>query len=799
MASGYLKMLSAVDRFVKREFPRLSSAVVPSVRASAPATTSKGTERLRDVDNPNPLAGSFSLLDFIASPGLTPAAHEGGCSLPLMAPATRSAALGRGLLIFAAAWLAACGAGPRRSNVLVVTFDTTRADHISAYGNERIETTAVDSLAAEGLLFSNAHSSIALTMPSHTTLLTGLYPTGHGVRDNGLFILADDIVTLPERLKEHGYATAAAISGFPLVKRFNLGQGFELYDDELRRKDEDFLGRRPAQPSLFFEERRGARTNEAILPWLEEHKDGPFFAWIHYYDPHRPWDPPAPYDELYADDPYLAEIAYADECLGQILSRLREWDVLDDTLVIMTADHGEGLGEHNETTHSLLNYETTLRVPLVIRPPGGMAPRRVDDLVGGVDIAPTVLEFLGLEVPPELQGHSLAGYLSGRGGVPANRPFYAETLSPRLSHGWGELRTLYQGGYKYIHGSRPELYDLGRDPHELEDLLAVEPQRAATMREALARLINENAMDSSVVAQPVDEETRAQLMALGYLTGGADSSPIVEELRSDGTPPQDRVVDINLSSEVRNLLTAGQGTAARQVALELLKLDPENGFYRELFAQAALLSGRLEEAAETIEALMAEAGGRGATVGMLITVGARLVRAGQAERGLHLIERAVELDPSAERHYHLAEALREAGDAERAREELLATLDADPNHVPAKVDLAIQYALAGERESARQAFEEALQGDPFYPKGHYNYGAFLLETGETAKARDRFRRAIKIYPDYRAARLALVVAELQLGNSSGAREALQELEAQAPESEETQRARQLVEASRDAE
>ncbi len=712
-----------------------------------------------------------------------------------MPSTTNGALLRRGLLMLALAFAAGCETGPRRSNVLVVTFDTTRADHIGAYGNRRVETPAIDGLATEGLLFSNAHSSIALTFPSHATILTGLYPTGHGVRDNGLFVLADDIVTLPERLKEHGYATAAAVSGFPLVKRFNLGQGFDLYDDDLRRKDEDFLGRRPRQPSLFFEERRAARTNQAILPWLEEHKDGLFFVWLHYYDPHRPWDPPAPYNELYADDPYLAEIAYADESLGQVLSRLREWNVLDDTLVIMTADHGEGLGEHNESTHSLLNYETTLRVPLVIRPPGGMAPKKVDDLVAGVDIAPTVLDFLGIEIPDEIQGHSLADYLTGDGGVPANRPFYAETLSPRLSHGWGELRTLYQGDHKYIHGSRPELYDLSRDPNELEDLVAVERDLAETMRQALARLINEYAMDSSITAQPVDEETRAQLMALGYLSGGADSGPIVEELRSDGIPPQDRVVDINLSSEARSLLTAGRGTAARQVALELLELDPENAFYRELLAQAALLSGRLEEAAATLEDLIERPRGRGASAGMLVTVGSRLVGAGQAERGLRLVERAVEVDPSAEHHYHLANALRGAGDVERSYDALLATLDADADHVPAKVDLAIRFAVAGERDLARQAFEEALEGDPFYPKGHYNYGAFLLETGETARAADRFRRAIKIDPSYRAAHLAVVVSELELGNISGAREALRELAEMAPDSEETDRARELVDAS----
>jgi arylsulfatase A-like enzyme/tetratricopeptide (TPR) repeat protein len=701
----------------------------------------------------------------------------------------------RGLLLSALVLVLGCGGGSRGANVLLVTFDTTRADRIGAYGNQRAVTPAIDSLAAEGVLFSNAHASIPLTLPSHATILTGLYPTAHGIRDNGLFVLADDVVTLPEILRERGYATAAAISGFPLVKRFNLGQGFDLYDDDLRRKDEDFLGRRPRRQSLFFEERRAARTNEAVLPWLEEHHDQPFFVWIHYYDPHRPWDPPPPYDELLADDPYQAEIAYADESLGQILDRLRAWGVFDDTMVVVTSDHGEGLGEHNESTHSLLNYETTLRVPMIVRPPGGTKPTVVDDLVAGVDIAPTVLDALGIEPPVELQGHSLYGYVTGSGGVPANRRFYAETLSPRLSHGWGELRTLYEGNWKYVHGPRPELYDLAADPDEHFDRAVLDGDRATELRQALGRFINDHAM-TTAAAVPVDEQTRAQLMALGYISGGAESGPIVEELLDDGIPPQDRVVDINLSSEARNLLTAGRGAAARQVVGELLERDPINPFYRELMVRAELLSGRLETAADILGSILADPRGRGASAGVLATVGYQLVLAGDVERGLDFGAKAVQLDPSAIHHYQLASARREAGDPEGAHESLMATLDADPNHARAKVDLAIRLAVTGQRDLARETFEEALRNDPFYAKGHYNYGAFLLETGHPGAALERFRRATELDRGYRASYLAQVFVELQLGEVERAAETLSALETLAPESEETRRARELF---RDAE
>lgn len=697
-----------------------------------------------------------------------------------------------GVSILLLALGAGCGHGPERSNILLVTFDTTRADRIGAYGNARIATPNVDSLAAEGVLFSNAHAHIPLTLPSHTSILTGLYPTGHGIRDNGLFVLGDEILTLPELLKEHGYATAAAVSGFPLVERFNLDQGFDLFDDELRRKDEDYLGRRPQHNSLFFEERLAAQTNAAILPWLEEHRGGPFFAWIHYYDPHRPWDPPPPYDELYADDPYLGEIAYADEALGQVLAKLEAWGSLDKTLVVFTSDHGEGLGEHNEGTHSLLNYETTLRVPLILKPPGGMEPRVVSDLVESIDIVPTIMHLLGIDRPRDLPGYSLYDYVEGGPGVPANREAYAETLSPRLSHGWGELRTLFQGDWKYIHGPRPELYEIASDPGERVNLLPAETERAATMRSALARLIQDNAMSSASTVQPVDEETKAQLMALGYISGGADTGPIIEELRDDGIAPQDRVVDINLSSEVRNLLVSGRAAAARQIVDELLERDPTNPFYRELQVQADLMLGQIARAADTVEGLIADPRGRGASAGVLVNVGSRLVRIGAAERGLALIERAVELEDSAKHRYHLATAMREAGDSEGAHAALLRALEADPEYAAARVDLAVSLAVAGEADAARTAFEEALRDDPFYAKGHYNYGAFLLESGDPTAALDRFRRAVELDPTYGAAHLARVAVELQVGALDRARDALAELERIAPNSEETERARQLV-------
>ncbi|MCP5004589.1 MAG: sulfatase, partial [Planctomycetes bacterium] len=269
------------------------------------------------------------------------------------------------------------GLGCRKSepwNVVLVTFDTTRADRLGAYGRTTAVTPTLDALAAEGFLFERCRSAAPVTLPSHSTLLTGTYPNVHGVRDNSVFALPPASVTLAEVLREHGYRTAAAVGSFVLDHQFGVDQGFELYDDAITQEHEDYWGRRTVDKlaPFFFDERPAERVNAAVLPWLRERlaRPGePFFVWLHYWDPHHPHIPPAPYNQLFATDLYQGEIANADAALGRVIGELRRADALERTLVVMTADHGEGEGEHGEETHSLLAYDTTLHVPLIVRVP----------------------------------------------------------------------------------------------------------------------------------------------------------------------------------------------------------------------------------------------------------------------------------------------------------------------------------------------------------------------------------------------------------------------------------------------
>jgi arylsulfatase A-like enzyme/predicted Zn-dependent protease len=682
---------------------------------------------------------------------------------------------------------------------LLVTFDTTRADHIGAYGYPGARTPVVDGLAAGGVLFENAYSSIPLTAPSHSTILTGKFPMAHGVRDNGLFVLAPEQQTLAEILKAQGYRTGAAIGGFPLLARYGLNQGFDLYDDRLTPTyDSPLAGTPPKRDAFAFEERRAARVNEAVFDWLDQSKDQPFFLWVHYYDPHRPNNPPVPYDQMFADRPYDGEIAYADESLGTLLERLKRDGRYDRTLVVLAADHGEGLREHEELSHSYLLYDTTLHVPLVMRGPGIAPGRRVAGRVRLVDIAPTVLDALDIPVPGEMQGRSLTTLMTGAQGPRVDRTHYAETLSPRLSQNWGELRALFEGNWKYVHGPKPELFDLAADPKELHNLFAERADQAATMREALVAFLKRNSPPGGSRMSPVDDETRARLQALGYLAAGAgEGQEIHEELRSDGLAPQDRAGDVSLIGLARALTSQGDHWGARDITRRLLVGAANDAFYLEMLALSDLNLQQPDEALVSIEKLLALGPANNRSAERLL-LQAGIIKYAQGERaaGLRLIRRSLELEPTAESYYLVAVLEAQAGHASEERSLLERALSLDPKYAPARLDLAVRLLQEGRRDDGRREMERVLGEQPYLAKAHYNYGAFLLEQGDAAGALARFDRAVVLEPAYVKARLAAIAVRVRLGRRAEAEKGLAELDAEAPASPEAEQARRLLEEKR---
>lgn len=701
-------------------------------------------------------------------------------------------------LVLLALLALSCGRPKAPWNVLLVTFDTTRADRLGCYGNERIKTPTLDNLAAQGVRFARDMTAVPITAPSHSSILTGRYPIAHGVRDNGLFVLGDEQVTLAEMLHDHGYATAAAVGSYPVTAQFGLDQGFDFFDDHLTGGFEDYLGERAVpKDGLFFDERRAAQVNEAVLPWIDAHAGAPFFVWVHYFDPHQPFEPPAPYDQLYADDLYNGEIAYADSRLGFLLDHLDELGVLDHTLVVMTGDHGEGRGEHNELTHAVLAYDSTLHVPLILQAPADAGPsgelprgKVVDQRVASVDIVPTVLDLLGFEHPDGLQGRSLVPLWEGNAGEDPIRVQYAENLSPSLTHGWGELRVLFEGPLKLIWGPRPELYDIDADPGELHNLIAERPDDAQRLHDDLQRFLDHNAVVGVSKTEDVDDDVRKRLEALGYLhSGGEGGRTVSEVLSQDGIPPQDRVGDINNLSAAKHLLFAGKAPEAIVYTRKLVDADPDSPLYLELHAEALGDLGHLDEAWKVVEKLRHEGP---VTEALMLQISARNFERGEQQVSVDALRDYLSTTPSAQGEWLLASFYEHMGVPEQSSVALARALEIDPGFVPARDSLAVHYAEAGDAAAAEREFLRALENAPYYAKLYYNYGTFLFQAGRYNEATPYFQRAVALTPGYLKARLALVVALLAVDRRAEAEGAYEELRRMAPASPEASQAEGIL-------
>lgn len=675
-------------------------------------------------------------------------------------PATRPATAGTATgLVFLAVVLAVvlCSCSAEEPwNVVLITLDTTRADFLGCYGRADARTPNLDALAAAGTLFERAYSSNPVTQAAHSTILTGTYPMVHGVRDNGLFHLPPERTTLAEILADHGYATGAAVGGFPLTREFGTDQGFEFYDDDLTAAKLDQRGR-PGRRHVdtWYDERPAGHVNDALFPWLRRHAaenpQQPFFLWLHYWDPHEPHIAPAPFGQLFAHDPYQGEIAYADASLGALLHVLEDLEKLDRTLVVVTADHGEGRFEHREATHAFLAYDTTLHVPLIVRPPSeNEAPRgrRIEERVGTVDIVPTVLDLLGFELPADVQGRSLAPVVLGDAEPRSRdaRPYYAESMSPRLTHGFGELRVLYQGPYKLIFGPRSELYRLDQDPGELHDLLAERPEEGAALEAGLRRFLDENASDKAADAvHQIGEESRRQLAALGYLsTTGESPVAVTEELRVDGAPPQNRVGDINLLSRLRRSLSRGAFQMALDTATTLVEGAPDNPYYRAKLAAAHLGLGQVDEAAAVVDATTRLTA---ANIPDFLAVAGALADDGRVDDAVDMAQRLLAAEESPQAQVVLGKLLLRAGDDEAFVSAMERALVLDAENAAPRLELAKYHLDSGALEAARRYVEPVLASYPSHAAALLLLARIERVEGDDQEALVHLQRVLLLAPD----------------------------------------------------
>jgi arylsulfatase A-like enzyme/tetratricopeptide (TPR) repeat protein len=643
-------------------------------------------------------------------------------------------------------------------NVLLVTLDTTRADRLGCYGHKGARTARLDRLAAEGVRFENAVAAAPITLPSHASIFTALYPFEHGVRSNGNFYLADRFDTLASALRKHGYRTAAFVSSFILDRRYGLARGFDTYDDRMEEA--------PALGSGLEAERRGDRTALALSRWLEGYAaqgaSAPFFAWLHLYDPHEPYEPPPPFRELFANDPYDGEVAFADHSVGTVLDKLAELRLLDRCLVAVVADHGESLGEHGEETHSMFLYESAIRVPLILWRPG-VLPRGmvVTAPVRTLDLSPTILDILG--APPLTAPHarSLRGILDG---LAPPTPFaaYAETYVPKLAMGGAALRALRDGRFKLIDAPRPELYDLARDPGETRNRFADEPRTAEALRGELRHLTAGGSGAMNV--RPVDRETVEKLEALGYLGTGGDPSAVDGQ---EGKDPKDLIATFNRLRRAAEAVRTRRFTDALPILRAVIAEEPKNAFAHMLLGSTHLGMRQYSRAIEELEAYLALAPTSAQAHQWIAVAYANL---GDRTQALREAGGALAIDP------HLSDArvlraglLSGLGRRPEAIQELRAAVAADPDKPPLRMSLAELLLDAGHPEEAEAEYRASLRQDPAFAPALAGLGTLLVRRGALEEAAEALRRALAADPGQHEARFNLAGVLMRQGRSAEAR------------------------------
>jgi arylsulfatase A-like enzyme/Flp pilus assembly protein TadD len=653
-------------------------------------------------------------------------------------------------LALALAALALAGAcrGRGRPDVVLITLDTTRADHLGSYGYPHPTTPNLDALAAEAAVFTRAFTTNPITLPAHSSLMTGTYPMFHGVRDNGTYVLRGDVTTLAEVLSSRGYETAAFVGAFVLDSQFGLDQGFALYDDDVGRDwSQDELAARTAR-AFGFAERRANLVTSAAARWVEGPRRGPFFAWLHYFDPHQAVNPPEPHRSRFVDG-YDGEIAFADEQIGQFLATLKKRGTYDDTLIVVTADHGEGLMEHSEPSHSLLVFDSTMHVPLIVKLPGEKSGRRVDGLASLVDVAPTILAALGVAIPRDVQGQSLLPWIRGTTPDP-RRMVYMESLLPRLVCGWGELRVIRTAAEKLIWGPAPRLYRVAEDPGEVYDLAAREPatvERLKVQLEGALRTWTRPASEGSVSAP--DAETVRKLAALGYVAGSAEASRGIQESLAG----LEGRVDPHDKQRLFNLWTT---------ALDDLRTN------------------QAFEAIRKLETVVGQDPGNTSALTSLATV--YLHHARRPARAQELYEKSLSIDPyQEEARYYLARIQLARGDAAAAAEHCRVILKVEPRSVPGYSCMGLALQALGRTDEARIHLEMGLEVDPDSVTLLMALGALEGRDGRHAQAGRHLLRAQELQPNHPVVLYDLAIWYLQGGDRKAALSRLRRVVAARPE------------------
>ena len=635
---------------------------------------------------------------------------------------------------------------PKIRHIVLISMDTTRADYLSCYGYQHKTTPNIDAVAAEAVRFEQAIAPIPLTLPSHSTMLTGTIPPYHGIHDNLNYMLADSNLTLAEMLKAAGYTTGGIISSYVLEDSFGLAQGFDTYDDEFDEIDNQ-LGA----------ERRGGEVSEHAVKWLDENRDEDFFLFLHYYDPHSPYDPPEPYRGLFgsiaaaeeigltdntsltADTDekkkvfkltYAEELAYTDHCIGQVINKLKSLDLYDSTLLIITGDHGEAFGEREEMGHGYYIYQESIHVPLIVKLPGQQTAKTVSGAVGLIDITPTVCSLLGIEAPQYIQGRDLSGALIDEPSEDDDRYIYSESLLA-TKYKASPLLAVTGNRFKYIQTARPELYDLIDDPGETHNLVDAQSQRARILQDVLGVMLEESlAAGTPDSALELDEESLKKLASLGYVGGALEEDFSFDQDKAD---PKDTFQHHQDLMKIMALMrTKEDFDAAEKACLAFISKGLEVAQVYSHLAQIAMAREDQPQAIEYLKKTVAVGPG---TASAQAQLGLLLLDAEDYEQALVHLQEAYQIQPkSAMICYDVARAYYKLGQKEKAVEYCRKSLAEQPDYISPRANLAKALFELGDTPSAVKEYYKVIEYDAENLKA-LNFLAWIQATSRNGQLR----------------------------------------------------------------
>jgi arylsulfatase A-like enzyme/Flp pilus assembly protein TadD len=613
-------------------------------------------------------------------------------------------------------------------NLLVITVDTLRPDHLGCYGDRDIHTPNIDALAGDGTKFLRAYTPVPITLPSHTVIFTGTYPTRSGIHDFGANVLNPQQPTLASVLHDNGYATGAVIGSAVLDSRFGLSHGFDFYDG-------NFEFNRLQESNLDEMERPGNVVADHALEWLAQNYQKKFFLWMHLYDPHYPYRPPAPYSEQYKTHPYDGEIAFADAQVGRILDFVKDKKIAGRTLVVFSGDHGEGLGEHGEKTHGFFIYDSTLHVPVIVRlPETARVAKEVPTPVSTADLMPTILALLKIQPPAGMQGQNLLPLILGSE-KPAQRSLYAETFLPRLHFNWSELRSVQTERYHFIEAPKPELYDLSKDPGELNNLYPQKRAVADELQARLAAMIREYTPGAELAAKTgLDPALMERLKSLGYAGFSGGGSPTISDRKLPD--PKDRIATYELISEAMSDSQHGNIAESHAKLTSALKTEPESVPVHYLLG---IDYYRMKEFSKSVEEFQ------------------------------HVLKLSPDYSLAV---FYLGLAYARSGDVDNAITTLKRALELDSTNFTAAYNLGAAYLQKQMVAEATAAFRQSIAINPDYAPGHRALGEMLLYAGQADQGIAELRQAEKLVPDDAQTHAALAKALEGKGLTQEAQEEL---------------------------